>query len=79
MWTSMLGGNGLSAGFADDVNGLFILFAALLAVLGPTSQDIVQKKLQPRKSYAIGTAVLLFYLTLNVASDGYTEFLYFQF
>jgi len=79
IWGSMLGSNGLNAGFQEDIDGIFMLFAALLAVFGPTSQDLVQKKLRPRKAYAFATAVVLFYLTLKVASDGYTEFLYFQF
>ena len=75
----MTGSNGFTGDTLSDVNGLLILLASVLAVAGPTSQDVVQKLLTPRVPYAVATALLLFYITLQVASDGYTEFLYFQF
>ena len=79
VWQSMFGLHGFELELRDSPNRWFSLLAFMLAVLGPTSQVIVQKKLKPRLRYALATAGLLFYLTLNVASDGYTEFIYFQF
>jgi alginate O-acetyltransferase complex protein AlgI len=79
IWQSMLGFHGMDLTTSDSPNGWFSLAAFLLAVVGPTSHVIALRKLKPQVGYALLTAGLLFYLTLNVASDGYTEFLYFQF
>jgi alginate O-acetyltransferase complex protein AlgI len=79
IWVSMTGGNGLSTELQSEVNALLIVGAALLAIVGPTSQVVIEKLLTPRIPYAVLTGLTLFYLTLRVASDGYTEFLYFQF
>ena len=79
IWQSMLGFHGANLAVSDSPNRWFSLAAFLLAVVGPTSHIIALNKLKPRVGYALITAGLLFYLTLNVASDGYTEFLYFQF
>lgn len=79
IWQSMLGLNGFEIALRDSPNRWFSLIAFLLAVFGPTSQVLVQEKLKPNVGYALATAGYLFYLTLNVASDGYTEFIYFQF
>lgn len=76
---SMFGENGLVLTLHDSPNRWFSLVAFLFAVLGPTSQMIAQHKLRANRFVAVSLAVLIFYLTLNVASDGYTEFLYFQF
>ena len=79
IWQSMLGFRGAELAVSDSPNRWFSLAAFLLAVIGPTSHVIALKKLKPHVGYALVTAGLLYYLTLNVASDGYTEFLYFQF
>jgi D-alanyl-lipoteichoic acid acyltransferase DltB (MBOAT superfamily) len=79
MWQSMLGVGGTETTFQNPVSGWFMLAAFLLAVLGPTSQKFVIRYFQPRLLYAAALAVALIYLTLNSASDGYSEFLYFQF
>jgi alginate O-acetyltransferase complex protein AlgI len=79
MWQSMVGLNGLELEVRDSPGRWFGLAAFLIAVIGPTSQAFVQKSLKPLPIYAAATACLIFYLTLNAANDGYTEFLYFQF
>ncbi len=79
MIASMTGSHGWSLVLHDSPNRWFALVAFLFAVLGPTSQVIAQHKLPARRSVALMLAGLIFYLTINIASDGYTEFLYFQF
>jgi alginate O-acetyltransferase complex protein AlgI len=76
---SMMGVNGLSMALPISYNWGFSVLAFLLAVFGPTSQELVLNKLRPRRIWAVATAGLLIYLTLNLAGNGYTEFLYFQF
>jgi D-alanyl-lipoteichoic acid acyltransferase DltB (MBOAT superfamily) len=79
MWASMVGANGMDLEVRDAPGRWFSLAAFGLAVIGPTSQLFVQRQLKPKPVYAMACALFLFYLTLNVANDGYTEFLYFQF
>jgi D-alanyl-lipoteichoic acid acyltransferase DltB (MBOAT superfamily) len=79
IWQSMTGLNGIDLQVNNAPFRWFSAVALLIAVLGPTSQSFVRKYLQPKTVYGVTTAMLLFFLTLNVASDGYTEFLYFQF
>jgi len=79
IWQSMIGLHGIDLAAPDSPNRWFALLAFILAVAGPTSHLLAQEKLTPRIGYALAIAGTLFYLTLNVASDGYTEFLYFQF
>ncbi len=79
IWESMLGVNGIDLSTDNAPNRWFALPAFLIAVIGPCSHHLALKSLSPRRIYAVITAVLLFILSLNVASDGYTEFLYFQF
>lgn len=81
IWQSMLGFHELRlvSAFDNSDAAWLILPALLIAILGPTSQDFLKSYLEPKPVYAIVTAVILFFLILNVASDGYSEFLYFQF
>ena len=76
---SMFGGNGFEFELENSPNRWFALVAFLIAVIGPSSQEITIHKLRAKRLYAVLLAGLIFYLTLNVASDGYSEFLYFQF
>ncbi|MEE4380084.1 MAG: MBOAT family protein [Candidatus Competibacteraceae bacterium] len=76
---SMIGLNGLSMALPISHNWGFSVLAFILAVAGPTSQKLALTTLRPRRIWAVTTAGLLIYLTLNLAGDGYTEFLYFQF
>jgi alginate O-acetyltransferase complex protein AlgI len=79
IWGSMFGSNGFVFDVHNAPTRWFSLVAFLFAVLGPTSHFIAQHKLRANRLNAILLAVFVFYLTLNVAGDGYTEFLYFQF
>ncbi len=79
IWGSMFGAYGFELDVRDAPNRWFSLVAFLIAVVGPTSHAIALDKLRANRFVAVMLAVLIFYLTLNVASDGYTEFLYFQF
>jgi len=77
--SSMLGARGFNLDAGDTSGGWFCLFAFLVAIVGPTSQVVAFKILKPLAPYAAAIAGLLVYLTLNAISDGYSEFLYFQF
>jgi alginate O-acetyltransferase complex protein AlgI len=79
IWQSMLGLNGMDIQRLDSSTLNFCAAAFLLATIGPTSQRLITYTLRPRRLYAVLTSLFLFYLTLNIANDGYTEFLYFQF
>ncbi len=76
---SMIGMHGFSMALPISYNWGFSVLAFVLAVLGPTSQALALSLLRPRRIWAAAIALLLIYLTLNLAGDGYTEFLYFQF
>ena len=76
---SMMGFNGLDLEVRESPGRWFSVAAFLLAIIGPTSQAMVQKLRRPNAAIAVVTALFIFYLTLNVANYGYTEFLYFQF
>lgn len=76
---SMFGSNGFEFELENSPNRWFALVAFLIAVLGPSSQGITMHKLRAKRLVAVLLAGLIFYLTLHVASDGYSEFLYFQF
>lgn len=79
IWQSMLGLNGMDIQGLDSSTLGLCAAAFLLATMGPTSQRLITYSLRPRRLYAVLTSLFLFYLTLNIANDGYTEFLYFQF
>ncbi|MCX2979461.1 MBOAT family protein [Halieaceae bacterium IMCC14734] len=79
IWQSMLGLNGFDIQRLDSSTLNFCAAVFLLAIFGPTSQKLITYSLRPRRIYAVMTSLFIFYLTLNIANDGYTEFLYFQF
>lgn len=76
--TTMIGLEGFS--LEGDISNQWLPIAAfLIAIIGPTSQSFAMTKLKPNTPYAVATAGIFLYLILNVAGDGYSEFLYFQF
>ena len=58
---------------------MLVLYFALPAFIGPTSQRLVGHWLRPRPIYAAGVACALFYLALKAGDGDYSEFIYFQF
>jgi alginate O-acetyltransferase complex protein AlgI len=76
---SMVGMNGLSFDLPDILPPIRILYYALPAFIGPTSQRLVTHWLRPRPIYAAVVACALFYLALKAGDGDYSEFIYFQF
>jgi hypothetical protein len=56
-----------------------ILAAALIAILGPTSQDVALKKLKPSGWGAVAAALAVCLVLLKLGDDSNYEFIYFQF
>ncbi|MFZ0133389.1 MAG: MBOAT family O-acyltransferase [Desulfobacterales bacterium] len=76
---SMVGGHGMSLDLPEVMPPLRLVFFALPALIGPTSQRLVTHWFRPRPIYAVAVACALFYLTLRAGDGNYSEFIYFQF
>ena len=76
---SMVGFNGFSFNLPDINPPGQILYYALPAFIGPTSQRLATHWLRPRPIYAAIVACALFYLALRAGDGNYSEFIYFQF
>ncbi len=76
---SMVGINGFSFNLPDINPPGQILYYALPAFIGPTSQRLATHWLRPRPVYAVIVACALFYLALRAGDGNYSEFIYFQF
>ncbi len=77
--TAMAGGHGWSLA-VHGVEKLWIIgAAALVAVLGPTSQSATLDMLAPRRLAAVAVAAALVFVTLDVGGGDNGEFIYFQF
>jgi hypothetical protein len=51
----------------------------MFALIGPTSQVVVRTWLKPRWPIAVGLAIILSYLIVELGGEGGAEFVYFQF
>jgi D-alanyl-lipoteichoic acid acyltransferase DltB (MBOAT superfamily) len=76
---SMVGINGFSFNIPAINPPGQILYYALPAFIGPTSQRLATHWLRPRPIYAVIVACALFYLALRAGDGNYSEFIYFQF
>ena len=76
---SMVGVNGLSFNQPNVMSPIRILYFAIPAFIGPTSQHFINHWLRPRPIYAVVIAFALFYLALKAGDGNYSEFIYFQF
>jgi D-alanyl-lipoteichoic acid acyltransferase DltB (MBOAT superfamily) len=76
---SMVGINGGSFDLPDVMPPIRLLYLALPALIGPTSQRLVTDWLRPRPVYAAAVACAVFYLALRAGDGDYSEFIYFQF
>ncbi len=79
MLGAMAGANGVWAPVEGIEDLWLIAVAAVIAVLGPTSQRAVLELLVPRRLVAVGVAVALVFVTLAVGGGDNAEFIYFQF
>jgi D-alanyl-lipoteichoic acid acyltransferase DltB (MBOAT superfamily) len=77
--SSMAGGNGFILAVAGIKNLWLIPLAAVIALLGPTSQKVALDLLAPRRAIAIGLATALVLVLLDAGGGDSTEFIYFQF
>lgn len=76
---AMAGGNGWQLS-VEGVEKLWLLsVAAAVAVLGPTSQRAALELLLPRRVVAVGVAVALVFVILQLGGGENAEFIYFQF
>jgi alginate O-acetyltransferase complex protein AlgI len=58
---------------------MWLAIALVFALIGPTSQVVVRTLLKPRWPIAVGLAVILSYLIVELGGEGGAEFVYFQF
>jgi hypothetical protein len=57
----------------------WLAIALVFALIGPTSQVVVRTLLKPRWPIAVGLAIILSYLIVELGGEGGAEFVYFQF
>jgi len=77
IFSSMLGLNGLV--LCKIPNTILLIMAALLAIIGPTSQRFSLELFRPFRLLAVPVAMLFVYLLLLIGGDSPSEFIYFQF
>jgi alginate O-acetyltransferase complex protein AlgI len=58
---------------------MWLAIALVFALIGPTSQIVVRTWLKPRWPIAVGLAIILSYLIVELGGEGGAEFVYFQF
>jgi D-alanyl-lipoteichoic acid acyltransferase DltB (MBOAT superfamily) len=58
---------------------MWLAIALAFALAGPTSQVVVRTLLKPRWPIAVGLAIILSYLIVELGGEGGAEFVYFQF
>ncbi len=58
---------------------MWLAIALVFALAGPTSQAVVRTRLEPRWPVAVGLAIILSYLIVELGGEGGAEFVYFQF
>ncbi len=72
----MFGANGLGTAVPGALTVYGI--AALVSIVGPTSQHVAET-MRPRRLVAIALALALTYILIRIGSKPYVEFIYFQF
>ncbi len=78
IWSSMHGfSGGLTA--LDWGELALVLGAGLVAILGPTSQEMSLQRLQPKRYYALATAIAISAILVLIGDGDTQEFYYFQF
>jgi hypothetical protein len=63
----------------DHKTLMWLAIALAFALAGPTSQAVVRTRLEPRWPVAVGLAIILSYLIVELGGEGGAEFVYFQF
>lgn len=79
-WTmlrAMFGAEGASLTMPS--HGEVMIWAALIAILGPTSQTLAMQWLKPRIGFAMATAITMLFVLLHLNSGQSYEFIYFHF
>lgn len=79
MFQAMIGAS--PEGFTGHLppHGEPLIWAAVVALIGPTSQEIAFSKLRPHRAFAFATASALVFVLLELANIGDYQFIYFQF
>jgi alginate O-acetyltransferase complex protein AlgI len=75
--SSMIGLHGL--GWPKLDNGMLILVGAVIALIGPSSQDVATRMLRPAPWLALGAGAAMVYFLLLAGGPLQREFIYFQF
>ena len=76
---AMAGFHGFGASDIDPLQLCLLVIAAMLAILGPTSQTLTLVRLQPTWRLALPTALALVYGLFRAGGGFAPEFIYFQF
>jgi len=76
---NLFAGLGFAQGLGPFRHFGTILAAALIAILGPTSQDVALQKLKPSGWGAVAAALAVCLVLLKLGDDSNYEFIYFQF
>jgi alginate O-acetyltransferase complex protein AlgI len=81
MFRAMLGLQGGAGGVVPNTTWVItgLTAAALLAIVGPTSQEVTLDRCKPRLWYGLGAGVAMTALILKIAEGQYVQFIYFKF
>ena len=79
MLSIMAGIQGWAMTIQDPETLWFTGLAAVAAILGPTSQQVMLESLAPRRAVAVGLSTALVFVLLKVGGGDNVEFIYFQF
>lgn len=79
LWQAMAGLGDAGIGVAEPVSLGWIAVGALFALAGPTSHDLVNTWLEPKRYLAVGAGLMLIVLLMVVGVGQNAEFIYFQF
>jgi alginate O-acetyltransferase complex protein AlgI len=77
--TAMAGRNGLGRVTLDRTDLSALIAGAVVALLGPTSQEFALGRLQPRVWLAVPAALAMVYMLLLIGGRLQNAFIYFQF
>ena len=78
LWTGMHDLSSLMAPL-DWGQIILVVVAGMIAILGPTSQEVSLEKLEPKRTFAIASGIMIAVVLVLIGDGATQEFYYFQF